>query len=87
MRAALHREESRGSHYREDFLARDDRRWLVNLLMEQSGGEAMLRERPVDLRYLRPEDVHSVPGAAKADRRQTPGLGGNGDESQKGEMS
>jgi L-aspartate oxidase len=27
-RAALRREESRGAHYREDFPARDDRRWL-----------------------------------------------------------
>jgi succinate dehydrogenase/fumarate reductase flavoprotein subunit len=46
-RAALLREESRGSHFREDFPARDDGRWLVNIFWRSRGGEP----EPVLARY------------------------------------
>ncbi|HLJ83787.1 MAG TPA: L-aspartate oxidase [Candidatus Eremiobacteraceae bacterium] len=36
-RAALMREESRGSHYRADFPARDDARWRARILWSMSG--------------------------------------------------
>jgi succinate dehydrogenase/fumarate reductase flavoprotein subunit len=42
-RAALAREESRGSHYREDFPERDDGRWLVNLFWRQERDEPVAR--------------------------------------------
>jgi len=36
-RAALMREESRGSHYRDDFIHRDDEKWRVRILWSSSG--------------------------------------------------
>jgi L-aspartate oxidase len=38
-RAALAREESRGSHFREDFPVQDDARWLTNLVWREERGE------------------------------------------------
>jgi fumarate reductase (CoM/CoB) subunit A len=38
-RAALWREESRGSHFREDFPRQDDARWLVNVVWRSRDGE------------------------------------------------
>ena len=55
LRGAQGREESRGSHFREDRPDRDDARWLVNLLLERGPEGPVLRERPVELPYLRPE--------------------------------
>jgi len=40
--AALHREESRGTHFRRDFPARDDGRWRVRLVHER--GREMVRK-------------------------------------------
>jgi succinate dehydrogenase / fumarate reductase flavoprotein subunit/fumarate reductase flavoprotein subunit len=54
-RAALIREESRGSHFRADFPAPDDDRWLKNILLRRSaGGEAEVDLRPAVLTRLRP---------------------------------
>jgi len=39
--AALYRTESRGSHFRRDFPARDDERWLVNVHQRMAGGEQL----------------------------------------------
>ncbi|MFQ5710856.1 MAG: FAD-binding protein [Candidatus Geothermarchaeales archaeon] len=36
-RSALHREESRGTHYRADFPSKDDERWLVNIIVSKRG--------------------------------------------------
>jgi L-aspartate oxidase len=36
-RAALMREESRGSHYRDDFIDRDDAKWRTRILWSSSG--------------------------------------------------
>jgi succinate dehydrogenase/fumarate reductase flavoprotein subunit len=33
--SALYREESRGTHYREDFPERNDAQWLCNVLVRQ----------------------------------------------------
>lgn len=44
--AALYRTESRGSHFRRDFPARDDARWLVNV-HQRSAPTARLWDEPV----------------------------------------
>ncbi|MHB1416695.1 MAG: FAD-dependent oxidoreductase [Chloroflexota bacterium] len=54
--SAGRRAESRGSHYRKDHPAQDDKRWLVNLLIEKRSAGLRLWERPVELPYLRPQD-------------------------------
>jgi len=52
-RSALHRTETRGSHARSDFPARDDGRWLVNVHVQ----EERVFEVPVALTRVRPEVV------------------------------
>lgn len=42
--AAAMRTESRGSHYRSDFPARDDGAWLTNIFVTRSGGELSLNK-------------------------------------------
>jgi succinate dehydrogenase/fumarate reductase flavoprotein subunit len=39
--AALYREESRGTHYREDFPERDDTAWRCNVLIRQEADGAL----------------------------------------------
>jgi succinate dehydrogenase/fumarate reductase flavoprotein subunit len=46
--AALYREESRGTHYREDFPDRDDTAWRCNVLVRQDvAGDLQVRKAPV----------------------------------------
>ena len=48
LRASLMRTESRGTHYREDYPARDDENWLAWVLIEQGEDGAMaLRKEEV----------------------------------------
>jgi len=44
VRAASLRTESRGSHYRGDFPARDDASWLTNVLISRANGELTLKK-------------------------------------------
>jgi fumarate reductase (CoM/CoB) subunit A len=44
-RSALHREESRGAHYRVDFPERNDERWLVATLVSGTSGSMRVTER------------------------------------------
>jgi succinate dehydrogenase/fumarate reductase flavoprotein subunit len=55
-RAALLREESRGSHFREDFPARDDNNWLKWVIIKQQQGKMNLTTLsvPVEKYKIRP---------------------------------
>ncbi len=55
LHSALTREESRGSHCREDHPARDDARWLVTLIVERGPEGPRLREQATDPSYLKPD--------------------------------
>jgi succinate dehydrogenase / fumarate reductase, flavoprotein subunit len=46
-KAALMREESRGSHFREDFPARDDKKWLKWVIIKQQNGQMKLVAEPI----------------------------------------
>ncbi|MBW2063512.1 MAG: FAD-binding protein [Deltaproteobacteria bacterium] len=47
LRASLFREESRGTHYREDFPRRVDPYWLAWITVREEGGKMVLSKRPV----------------------------------------
>ncbi len=53
---ALNREESRGSHYRRDFPARDDTNWLKHTLIYMEGGEMKIKYRDVSITKYKPEE-------------------------------
>ncbi len=46
-RAALEREETRGTHKREDFQNRDDKNWLKRIIVEQKDDKMNLYTEPV----------------------------------------
>ena len=64
-RAALAREETRGSHYRRDCANEDDPRWLVNSIVTLADSEIELRHEPVDFCYLSPEGTETPPADAR----------------------
>ncbi len=51
---ALHRNESRGAHYKPDFPERDDDNWLKTTLAAYTPDGPKFSYEPVDLRYLKP---------------------------------
>lgn len=53
-RAALFREESRGTHFREDFPQQDDANWLVHTMIRKEGETMKVGTRPIVLHRLRP---------------------------------
>jgi succinate dehydrogenase/fumarate reductase flavoprotein subunit len=55
-RAALHRTESRGAHYREDYPARDDRNWIKHVVIRQMDDKFDLHTIPVDLNEINPDE-------------------------------
>jgi succinate dehydrogenase/fumarate reductase flavoprotein subunit len=48
-RAALKREESRGSHFREDYPKRDDKNWLKWIILKREGGKFKLSTQPIPI--------------------------------------
>jgi succinate dehydrogenase / fumarate reductase flavoprotein subunit len=53
--SALHRRESRGAHYREDFPSRADRYFLKHTLVFQTAKEPEVRYKPVKITRFQPE--------------------------------
>jgi succinate dehydrogenase / fumarate reductase flavoprotein subunit len=53
--SALHRRESRGAHYREDFPGRADRYFLKHTLVFQSPKGPDVRYKPVKITRFQPE--------------------------------
>jgi succinate dehydrogenase / fumarate reductase flavoprotein subunit len=55
-RGALHREETRGSHFRTDFPKRDDNRWMKHTLAFLRKGRVELGSKKVRLTKFKPEE-------------------------------
>ena len=53
--SALHRKESRGAHYREDFSQRDDQNYLKHTLVFQTPKGPEVRYKPVKITRFQPE--------------------------------
>ncbi len=53
---ALNRQESRGSHFRTDFPARNDNDWLKHTLIYREAGELKIRYRDVNITKFKPEE-------------------------------
>ena len=68
-RSALVREESRHSHYRQDFPYRDDQNWLKWVFIKQDGKEINVRTEnvPFDKYQVKPEKREKVPSNIKFD--------------------
>jgi succinate dehydrogenase / fumarate reductase flavoprotein subunit/fumarate reductase flavoprotein subunit len=59
--SALHREESRGAHYREDFTETDNENWLVNIHLNRKGEHGMeLTTKPANLTRFKKEDLENL---------------------------
>jgi succinate dehydrogenase / fumarate reductase flavoprotein subunit len=55
--SCLHRTESRGGHYREDFPHRDDQHWLTHtLIYRQADGRHTFQHRPVVITRFQPQE-------------------------------
>ncbi len=62
-RSALVREESRHSHYRQDFPYRDDQNWLKWVFIKQDGQEIKVRteEIPFERYQIKPQKRNKIP--------------------------
>jgi succinate dehydrogenase / fumarate reductase flavoprotein subunit len=52
--SALHRDESRGAHFKAEFPKRDDANWLKTTVAEYVKGEIKITYRKVDIRHVKP---------------------------------
>lgn len=66
---ALHRNESRGAHYKPDFPERDDVNWLKTTIADYTPNGPRFSYEPVDLRHIQPRarryDVVKQTGSSK----------------------
>ncbi|MCL4458898.1 MAG: FAD-binding protein [Chloroflexi bacterium] len=53
---SLHRKESRGAFYREDYPITDNEHWLCHVLGHQEDGRLKIETKPVDLPYTKPKE-------------------------------
>ena len=53
---ALHREESRGAHFREDFPERNDKQFLVHTLVRYTDDTPQIFEKPVTITRFQPKE-------------------------------
>lgn len=53
---ALAREESRGSHFREDFSLRDDNKWLKHTTVNYNNGNPSIGYKEVDTSLIVPAE-------------------------------
>lgn len=60
--ASLHRKESRGFHYREDYPERDDKNWLKWVIVQQQNGKMVVttEDVPIEKYKIKPTDDHSI---------------------------
>jgi fumarate reductase (CoM/CoB) subunit A len=56
IRAALMREETRKSHYRTDFLKRDNKKWLKNIIIKKEGEKMVFNSVPPVMTELKPPE-------------------------------
>jgi succinate dehydrogenase / fumarate reductase flavoprotein subunit len=56
-RAALMRTETRGQHYRSDYIKRDNDNWLCNITVKQENGNLQLEKKPIVTLDYTPEQV------------------------------
>ena len=52
----LHRRESRGGHYREDYPDRDDENFLKHTILRQEGDKLRIEYSEVDIKYHQPAE-------------------------------
>jgi len=57
--SALHRRESRGTHFRQDFPQMDNRRWLRHTLAQIANGALHIGDIPVEIDGLLPKEVQN----------------------------
>lgn len=55
LRASLLREESRGTHYREDYPTRDSKNWHVWINIKEVNGEMELTKEPIPKEWMKDE--------------------------------
>lgn len=53
---ALDRQESRGAHYRSDFMTRDDATWLRHTLARRDGDNLLMDYKPVTITRFEPKE-------------------------------
>jgi succinate dehydrogenase / fumarate reductase flavoprotein subunit len=53
---ALHRRESRGGHFREDFAERNDETYLVHTLVRHTDKGPQIFEKPVTITRFQPKE-------------------------------